>query len=384
MTRANRLANMNILFLDSLGKNKWGGGEKWMVIAGKGLADRGHHVSIACLKGSVIERKSMEKGLNIFHFNIDADIAFWKMAPLKSFLEKNKIDALICCQNKDVKIGARAARSLGVKAIFARQGIQNLTNKKKYIKPFSQYIDGIITNTKSIKNTYEAFGWFPENFIHVVYNGVEIPENTATINLHEEYNLPRDSRTIFSAGRLDRQKGFDLLIKTAQKAKLQHLNWQIIIAGEGKLRNELTSMAKANGVSDMVHFIGFSNQTLSLVKSADVFALPSRYEGMPNALLEAMSMGKASVASSVNGALELVEDGISGFLVESENVGQLFEKLNIILSDEKLRKSMEVKAKKRVKNHFSIERMIDALEILFKNQIENPGKKTNVSSNNRE
>lgn len=366
---------MNILFLNSLGKNKWGGGEKWMIIAGKGLADRGHHVCIACLKGSVIERKSMEKGLNIFHFNIDADIAFWKMAPLKSFLEKNKIDVLICCQNKDVKIGARAARSLGVKAIFARQGIQNLTNKKKYIKPFSQYIDGIITNTKSIKNTYEAFGWFPENFIHVVYNGVEIPENTATINLHEEYNLPRDSRTIFSAGRLDRQKGFDLLIKTAQKAKLQHLNWQIIIAGEGKLKNELTSMAKANGVSDMVHFIGFSNQTLSLVKSADVFALPSRYEGMPNALLEAMAMGKASVASSVNGAPELVENGISGFLVESENVDQLFEKLNIILSDEKLRKSMEVKAKKRVKNHFSIERMIDALEILFKNQIENPGKK---------
>ena len=361
---------MNILFLNSLGKSKWGGGEKWMLNAGIGLANRGHHVTIACKKGSVIEHKSIESGLNIFHFTIPADIAFWKVGTLKAFLKKDEIDVLICCQNKDVKIGARAARSLEIKAIFARQGIQNLTNKKKYIKPFTQFIDGIITNTNSIKNIYEGFEWFPDNFIHVIYNGVEFPENVEEVNLHEKYNLDPTSKIIFSAGRLAHQKGFDLLIDIAVKAKADNLNWKFIIAGEGKLKSVLNSIAAKNGVSDMVHFIGFSNEIPAHLAASDVFVLPSRYEGMPNALLEAMASGKASVATNVNGAPELVEDGVSGFLVETENSNQLFDKLHELLTNEKLRKTMEDKAKGIVKNHFTIEKMIDALEKLFKNQVE--------------
>lgn len=365
---------MNILFLNSLNKSKWGGGEKWMISAGNGLAGREHRVTIACKKESVIEQKAIESGLDIFHFSIPADIAFWKTSSLKSFLTKHKIDVLVCCQNKDVRIGARVARSLGIKAIFARQGIQNLTNKKKYVRPFSQYIDGIITNTNSIKNIYEDFGWFPENFIHVIYNGVELPGNITRIDLHEKYNLPLGSKIIFSSGRLDYQKGFDLLIDVAVKAKKDALDWNIIIAGEGKLKRELKSLAAKNDVSDMIHFIGFSNEIPDLLEATDVFVLPSRYEGMPNALLEAMASGKASVAANVNGVPELVEDGVSGFLVESENSDQLFEKLHELLTNDKLCKTIEDNAKSSVKNHFTIEKMIDALEKLFNNQIEKSGK----------
>lgn len=360
---------MNILYLNSLSKSKWGGGEKWMVLSGAGIAQRGHTVTIACMKGSVIEQKSTEARLNTWDFIIPADIAFWKTTPLKNYLEKNSIDVLICCQNKDVKIGARAARQLGLSAIFARQGIQNLTDKKRYIKPFTQYIDGIITNTFSIKQIYDRFGWFPEHFIHVIYNGIDIPINKYPVNLHETYNLPPDSKIIFSAGRIDYQKGFDLLIKVAVKAKNQGLNWQFLIAGEGKIKQNLIASSKNKKVSELIHFIGFSDQIPALLEASDVFVLPSRYEGMPNALLEAMACGKASVATDVNGAPELVEHGISGFLVESENTGQIFDRLNELLSEEKLQKSMGKEAFLRVKNHFTINKMIDKLEALFLHQI---------------
>ena len=361
---------MNILFLNSLSKSKWGGGEKWMILAGKGLANRGHHVTIACQKESVIEQKSIESGLHIYHFVIPADIAFWKKAPLKSFLIAHKIDIMVCCQNKDVKIGALAAREVEISAVFARQGIQNLTNKKKYIKPFTQFIDGIITNTNSIQKIYQDFGWFPNNFIHVIYNGVLIHENVNDIDLHDNLKLSVGSKIIFSSGRLDHQKGFDLLIDVAVKAKKNALNWKFVVAGEGKLKSELVSMAAKNSVSDMIHFIGFSNEIPGLLKASDIFVLPSRYEGMPNALLEAMAAGKANVATNVNGAPELVEDGITGFLVKPDNADQLFDKLHELITNEKLRKTMESKAKERVKNHFTIEKMIDNLENLFYNQIE--------------
>ncbi len=361
---------MNILFLNSLGRKKWGGGEKWMISAGRELKEKDHRVIIACLPGSKIERHAREKGLEIFHFHIPSDIAFWKMPLLRSFFQKNNIDVLICCQNKDVRIGARAARKANVPAIFARQGVRNLSNKKKYIRPFTQYIDGIITNTQSIKKIYESFGWFPENFIHVIYNGVEIPENVNTMDLRTKFNLPQDSKILFSSGRLDHQKGFDILITVAAKAKVKGFNWQFIIAGEGKLKKELNTMALKSGVRDMIRFIGFSNDIPALLRASDIFVLPSRYEGMPNALLEAMAMGKASVATRVNGTSELIEDGISGFLVEPENPQRIFEKLLELLTHDDLRKSMGQKAKVHVEKHFTMKKMAGQLEILFKEQLE--------------
>jgi spore coat protein SA len=94
---------------------------------------------------------------------------------------------------------------------------------------------------------------------------------------------------------------------------------------------------------------------------------------MPNALLEAMSMGKASIATSVNGAPELVEDGVSGFLVEPENPHQIVEKLHNLLTNDNLRKSIEMRARTRVESHFTYEKMTDRLEKLFQMQIKNKG-----------
>ena len=248
--------------------------------------------------------------------------------------------------------------------------VQNLSNKKRYIKPFTTYIDGIITNTKSIKEVYEGFGWFPEKFIHVIYNGIDLPENVKPVDVKQLHGFSNESKIIFSAGRLDAQKGFDLLIEVAALAKSNHPEWKIVIAGEGKLKEELHKKSTELQVSDMAHFIGFSDQIPSLLQASDIFALPSRYEGMPNALLEAMAMGKASVATSVNGAPELVEDGISGYLVESENVTQLHDRIEQLLADDPLRETMGFAARKRVKDHFTIDRMIDQLEKLFQHQLE--------------
>jgi glycosyltransferase involved in cell wall biosynthesis len=360
---------MNILFLNSLGRSKWGGGEKWMIAAAKGLSEKGHRVTIACQPGSVIEQKVLTAGIDIWSFSISADIAWWKIPILKRFFAKKQLDALICCQNKDVKIGAKAARAAGVKAIFARQGIQNLSNKRRYIKPFTQYIDGIITNTNSIKTQYESFGWFPQNFIHVIYNGVELTDRAERINLFEKYNLPTDCQIIFSAGRLDHQKGFDLLIEVAQKAKETNKKWQILIAGDGKLLQNLQEKAKEARVEKIFHLIGFTDTVASILKSVDVFVLPSRYEGMPNALLEAMAAGVANIATSVNGAPELVVEGETGYLVESENATQIYQRLDTILCDKKLRKSMGRKSQQRVRDQFTNEKMVENLEKLLLNQI---------------
>lgn len=360
---------MNILFLNSLGKHKWGGGEKWMVNAGKGLLTKGHRVIVACLPGSLIEQKSKVAGLETWAFGIPVDIAIWKIPVLEKFLKTTGIDAMICCQNRDVRIGARAARRAGIKAIFARQGVQNLSNRKKYIKPFTQYIDGIITNTDSIKHTYESYGWFPGNFIHVIYNGVEFDHATETSDLRKQFQIPENAPIIFSAGRLDRQKGFDLLIEVAAMARQNKQNWHFIVAGEGKQKNSLLTQARELGVAGSFHLAGFTNKVTGMIRESDVFVLPSRYEGMPNALLEAMACGKANIATNVNGAPELVKNGVTGFLVETENPVMIYEKLCEVINDDALRQHMGVMAYRHVKENFTYDKMTNNLEKLLLNQL---------------
>jgi len=104
---------------------------------------------------------------------------------------------------------------------------------------------------------------------------------------------------------------------------------------------------------------------------------------MPNALLEAMAIGKPCVATDVNGASELIEDGISGLLVQSENVTQIYEQLNKLLSDESLRISIEEKALERVRSHFTMKKMVDQLEAMLFEKLIKPTIKINVSSSNK-
>jgi glycosyltransferase involved in cell wall biosynthesis len=91
---------------------------------------------------------------------------------------------------------------------------------------------------------------------------------------------------------------------------------------------------------------------------------------MPNALLEAMAMGKACVATNVNGSPELVEHGISGFLVHSESVDELFDRIDQLLRDEELKKKFETNALARVEKSFTVDKMIDQLEKLFLQQLQ--------------
>ncbi len=360
---------MTILFTNSLGKLKWGGGEKWMIMAANGLSARGHRCLVACRKGSVIEQKAQADGIETVPFHFSTDIDFHKLPAFKRILREQRVQVLVCCQNKDVKLGARVGRSIGVPAIFARQGIQNLSDKRRYIKPFTKYIDGIITNTHSIRRIYEAFRWMPRNFVHVVHNGVHMPQEVKALNLREKYSFPKSAVVIVSAGRLEDQKGFDLLVEVGVMAKKLGHDWRIVVAGKGKLHGHLQQMAAQAGLNDRFILAGFQEDMPGFVSGSDVFVLPSRYEGMPNAALEAMALGRACVVTRVNGAEELIEDGVSGMLVPPDDAEALFDALSTIIADNEARKRMEEAAMRRVSEHFSIRAMIDQLEEIFGRQL---------------
>ena len=358
---------MRILLLNTF--PVWGGDEKWTINVGKGLQQRGHHTVISALPGSETEHQALKAGLHTFPFKIGPDIAFWKIPSFQKYLKRNEIEVVLCVQNRDVKIGALAARLAGIPAIFARQGLDTIKRRFDHKIPFTKYIDGIITNTKSIKELYGSYGWFRDDFIHVIYDGIELPAKLPVMDLHDQFGLKENSGVIVGAGRLVHQKRFDLLIKAAALAKEQELNWSVLIVGKGELQSKLQTMISDLGVEDIVKLVGFRSDVLSIMQASDIFVLSSDSEGMSNAIREAMAVGKPCVATHVFGVSELFQAGKAGIMVEKGNVNEIFNAVKSVFDSPDLRLNLEQNAAKLIRESFTMEAMIDQIEKLFMDQL---------------
>ncbi len=361
----------NIVFSNSIGKNKWGGGEKWMLTAAKNLTKRGHNVVIAGKSESILLDRASSVGLKTEIFDIKADFAPFKVGKIANYFKKQETDICILNLNKDVRVAGLAARKAGVPVVLARHGLKLISDKWKY-KATMKLVDGIITNSITIKDQYNQFDWMPENKTEVVYNGLNLPINVQKIDLHEQYSIPENHLIFGAAGRLAYQKGFDLLIKAA--AQLKDKPFTFLIAGKGKLEQHLNNLIAEHKVGDRVKLVGFLTDPLPFLKAVDVVVQPSRFEGMPNTVLESMALGKPVIATEVNGVKELIQSGKNGFSCPSESVLELVNLIRYV-ADHKNLIEIGITARETIKNNYSIEKMIDHLETYFERKYNEQNKR---------
>lgn len=165
--------------------------------------------------------------------------------------------------------------------------------------------------------TQKALSFFPNRVqkkAAVIPNGLFNP-------LIETISVPNDRQKVITAmGRLDRNKGFDLLLHAFKMIHEQEPSYTLTIYGEGQNRNELEDLADTLGIRSFVSLPGNDPKALEKIAASSAFVLSSRSEGMPNALMEAMAAGVPCVATRCNmGPEELIRDGENGLLVPTEN-----------------------------------------------------------------
>jgi glycosyltransferase involved in cell wall biosynthesis len=218
----------------------------------------------------------------------------------------------------------------------------------KLIAPFLRIIwhgaSAVVANSRGLRDLARAFDSSIE--IPIIPNGVDVGRFDASA---------RDWSTaqILSVGRLVHQKGLDLGLRAL--AQLQDLKWEWSIAGDGPQVQSLLGLARELGVGDRVTFPGWqSRQDLAKwYHRSTLFLFPSRHEGMPNAVLEAMASGLPVVATRIAGNEELVVDGFTGRLVNPEDVPSLRDGLREMLTDVQAREQMGRAARTRVEMEYS-------------------------------
>lgn len=198
--------------------------------------------------------------------------------------------------------------------------------------------DIVTANSHGALRTLAAF--VPETRLFYLPN----PVPTAT-----EADTDRCADRVLAVGRLHRQKGFDILLDAFATFAGQQESWRLDILGDGPLRDELTARANRLGITDKTCWHCIVADPNPFYRNAAIFALPSRYEGTPNALLEAMAHGLAVIVSDASpGPLELVENNVNGLVVPAEDSAALAAAINRLAESPDERRRLGTAARARV------------------------------------
>jgi glycosyltransferase involved in cell wall biosynthesis len=166
-------------------------------------------------------------------------------------------------------------------------------------------------------------------------------------------------KNFLAVGRLTYQKGFDTLIHSFKESKLYKKGWKLIILGEGKDELNLKKLVKEKKLEKLVIFYGFRQNIFDYYNKSRIFVLSSRYEGMPNALLEAISYNIPTIISdSVKAPLFFLKDGHSCITYKNQNSLDLAKKMKLLASNNKLQKKISFNAFGLIKREFSQKRVL--------------------------
>jgi glycosyltransferase involved in cell wall biosynthesis len=185
------------------------------------------------------------------------------------------------------------------------------------------YTDRIICVCKSDRDKAIAAGVATVDRTSIVYNGIEVDKFSSPLDrviARKIFNLDPTEFVFGNVGRLHEQKGHKFLLQATAKMTNRA---RLVIIGDGRLRDELITLADRLEISDRVSFLGARADICEFLSAIDVFIMPSLWEGQPIALLEALAIGKPCIASDVDGVPEIIIDGANGYLVNPKDVESL-------------------------------------------------------------
>lgn len=220
----------------------------------------------------------------------------------------------------------------------------------------------VIANASVIARNAGSFYHLNPAKLAVIPNGIEAAQ----------WNCPRDAQadpnTVLTIASVKPEKGLETLLAAAPLVSNQHPGVHFVIVGGGRRLEQLESEVRRLGLQQYVHTTGVVQDVKAQYQRADVFCLPSRSEGMPNALMEAMAAGLPAVATQVGGVPDLLLHQRTGLLVPADQPEPLAEALIRLLGDAQLRQSFSEAARQHIQQ-FSIDRMADRYLELWRRAI---------------
>jgi glycosyltransferase involved in cell wall biosynthesis len=206
----------------------------------------------------------------------------------------------------------------------------------------------------------------PAGKIQMIPNGIDMaPYAGAKPADLTSFGVPLGSKTIVCVARLTEQKGVDRLVRAAPQILRQLPDHHLLLVGDGPHRPQLRDLALQLGVADHLHFAGWQPEIPSILRACSLFVLPSRWEGMPNALLEAMACGLPVVSTRTDGVQQVLGPLLDPQTVPEGTPQAIADKVVMVSKDNDLSQHLGRQNQRRVGDEFSLEEMVAQYQRLF-------------------
>ncbi|MCX6357297.1 MAG: glycosyltransferase, partial [Candidatus Aureabacteria bacterium] len=258
--------------------------------------------------------------------------------------------------------------------------VSSLQSVDLWLSPFQLMVERLtavaagrlIAVSREVAEFYATRVRIPARKLTVVYNGIDVSCFPAAVSVgakRRELGVPPDAVLVGVAARLEAQKNLGVWLRAAAIVAKRRSDAHFVIAGDGSERARLESLMKTLGLSGRVHFLGVRRDIEEIIAACDLMAFSSRFEGLSLAVLESMASGKAVAATRIGGNCEIIEDGVSGLLVEPGDPGALADACCRLLSDERERRAMGEAARRRIGERFTVERMVSETTRIYEEEL---------------
>ncbi|WP_158769016.1 glycosyltransferase [Paraglaciecola sp. L1A13] len=326
------MANISIVLHDLRG----GGAEKMMVRLANQLAENGDSVEMILLTGGGVNKPFLSDSVTLIELNAARTLSAF--SPLRKRLKQSNPDGILSALTHVNVIASLVCASLGwLKRLSVSErntfSLDRKVNNGAVMKAtyaIAPFIYRFLTNpviavSKGVADDLVDCSVVRQKDVCTASNPVITKETleAAKQDAKHPWLIEKEVKTIVAVGRLSDQKGFDMLID-AFSLVLNERNARLVIFGEGELREDLQNKIEQLDITQSVDLAGYTDNPIAEIKQADLFVLSSRFEGSPNVLVEAMSVGCKVVAFDCpSGPLEILDGGNIAPLVEYKNVPEL-------------------------------------------------------------
>jgi len=341
----------------------WSGGQVQALNLSRGLAARGHAVLVVCPPDAVMRARAAAAGLECAAVPMRHDMDLLAVARLAGIARRFRPDVMHLHSSRAHTIGALAARLVRVPAVVAHKRTDFPPGSLLGSWRWGRLIDAAIAVSRQAKESLVR-ARVPEQRIHVIHSSVDCRAFAPAGGDRSRLGLPENAPLVGAIGELVRRKGHHVLLEAARIIASVLPDARYVICGQGPDERALRALAESS-VPGAVAFLGQVKDVRPVLAAVDVFVHPALREALGVAVLEAMAMGKAIVASAIGGIPEAIEHGASGLLVPARDAKALAEAILRLLRDPELRQAMGRAARDRAEMLFSVETMVTATEELY-------------------
>jgi glycosyltransferase involved in cell wall biosynthesis len=336
------------------------GGAKQVAYLLEGLDKRGVNSILACPLDSDIAMEAKRLGVQVYEMPMRGDLDLALIWRLHGLIKKEGPDLVHLHSRRGADIlGGLAARLAGVRSVLSRR-VDN-PESPFVVKWKYRLYDRVITISQGIADVLIGEG-LPARKLVCVRSAVDQEAYQSVCDRNRfmvAFGLEEDELVVAMVAQLIQRKGHRVMLDAMPRLLKRFPRLKLLIFGRGPLHDELARLIEQMGLEDRVSLIGFYDELTAILPCFDLLVHPALMEGLGIAILQAASAGLPVVAVRAGGMPEAVEDGVNGRLVSAGSVEELTVALTALLSDPDLRRRMGEAGRRKMRQEFSIDCMVD-------------------------